>query len=94
MIDEIGAEKDTVSLSSFAKKAQAEDIEKKAGEELSSGAKKQVFNSAQIAAQMMQEEEEELKASSVKLSQPTEEDDPVLQRILANQKRQAVSSMQ
>ena len=68
--------------------------EKKAGEELSSGAKKQVFNSAQIAAQMMQEEEEELKASSVKLSQPTEEDDPVLQRILANQKRQAVSSMQ
>ncbi len=58
------------------------------------GAKKQVFNSAQIAAQMMQEEEEELKASSVKLSQPTEEDDPVLQRILANQKRQAVSSMQ
>ena len=39
VIDEIGAEKDTVSLSSFAKKAQAEDIEKKAGEELSSGAK-------------------------------------------------------
>lgn len=94
VIDEIGAEKDTVSLSSFAKKAQAEDIEKKAGEELSSGTKKQVFNSAQIAAQMMQEEEEELKASSVKLTQPTEEDDPVLQRILANQKRQAVSSMQ
>ena len=43
----------------------------------------------------MQEEEEELKAGSARVSsQPSEEEDPVLQRILANQKRQAVSSMQ
>lgn len=55
--------------------------------------KKQVLNSAQIAAQMLQEEEAEMRMNS-RLSQPSEEEDPVLQRILANQKRQAVSDLQ
>lgn len=98
VIDEIGGEQDTVSLSSYGKKLQIadEDASKSNNEKLDLAAdKKQVFNSAQIAAQMMQEEEEELKAGSARVSsQPSEEEDPVLQRILANQKRQAVSSMQ
>ncbi len=52
--------------------------------------KEQVLSSAQIAAQMVEEEKE------VKLTtpRPTEEEDPVLQRILAVQKRQAVPNMQ
>lgn len=108
VIDEIGGDQDTVSLSSYGKKLQMADEGVPSGgikaagtmganEKLDLAAdKKQVFNSAQIAAQMMQEEEEEeLKASSARVSsQPSEEEDPVLQRILANQKRQAVSSMQ
>lgn len=98
VIDEIEGDQDTVSLSSYGKKLQTADdgVSKSDNGKLDLAAdKKQVFNSAQIAAQMMQEEEEELKASSARASsQPSEEDDPVLQRILANQKRQAVSSMQ
>lgn len=100
VIDEIGGDNDTVSLSSYGKKLQhAEDTGAKSNtEKLDLTEKKQVFNSAQIAAQLMQEEEEEeMKAGASKLSQlsqPAEEDDPVLQRILASQKRQAVSSMQ
>lgn len=52
--------------------------------------KEQVLSSAQIAAQMVEEEKE------VKLAtpRPSEEEDPVLQRILAVQKRQAVPNMQ
>lgn len=96
VIDEIGGDNDTVSLSAYGKKLQsAENTGTKSNnEKLDLTEKKQTFNSAQIAAQLMQEEEEEMKASASKLSQPAEEDDPVLQRILASQKRQAVSSMQ
>lgn len=97
VIDELGGDNDTVSLGSYGKKLQnAEDNAVKGNnEKLDLTEKKQVFNSAQIAAQLMQEEEEEeMKAGASKLSQPAEEDDPVLQRILASQKRQAVSSMQ
>lgn len=103
VIDDLGGDQDTVSLSSYGKKLQtADDGVSKGNREAApdrldlAADKKQVFNSAQIAAQMMQEEEEEeLKASSARVSsQPSEDEDPVLQRILANQKRQAVSSVQ
>lgn len=94
-VDDLGGDQDTVTLSSYGKNLQnAEDGGLKK-ENIDLAEKKQVFNSAQIAAQLMQEEEEELKASSARVStQPSEEDDPVLQRILASQKRQAVSNMQ
>lgn len=92
-VDDFGGDQDTVSLSSYGKTLQNTEEGKKENIDLTE--KKQVFNSAQIAAQLMQEEEEEeIKASAYKLSQPAEEDDPVLQRILASQKRQAVSNMQ
>ena len=101
VIDELGAEDDTVTLSSAAKSAQQEAQQpvrqNPAAEKSESNAgmnKKQVLNSAQIAAQMLQEEEAEMKSASGRLSQPTEDEDPVLQRILANQKRQAVSDLQ
>lgn len=96
VIDEMGGDNDTVSLSAYGKNLQSGENTgtKSNNEKLDLTEKKQTFNSAQIAAQMMQEEEEEMKASASKLSQPAEEDDPVLQRILASQKRQAVSSMQ
>ena len=51
--------------------------------------KSQILSSAQIAAQMVEEEKEVKTASRV-----SEEEDPVLQRILAVQKRQAVPNMQ
>lgn len=77
---------DTVSLSNYAQMIQ-QDNEMTDTEE-----KQNVLNSAQIAAQMMQEEEAEMKEAVNRLK-PSEEEDPVLQRILANQKRQAVSSL-
>lgn len=99
VIDELGAEEDTVSLSAAAKAVRQEqegqqNASAAKNTENSSAEKRQVLNSAQIAAQMLQEEEAEIKVSSARLSQPTEEEDPVLQRILANQKRQAVSDLQ
>jgi uncharacterized protein YbjQ (UPF0145 family) len=94
-VDDLGGDQDTVSLSSYGKNLQNAENGGVKKEDIDLTEKKQVFNSAQIAAQLMQEEEEEeIKASAYKLSQPAEEDDPVLQRILASQKRQAVSNMQ
>lgn len=78
---------DTVSLSNYAQMMQQDNDMADAAEE-----KQNVLNSAQIAAQMMQEEEAEMKEAVNRLK-PSEEEDPVLQRILANQKRQAVSSL-
>ena len=53
-------------------------------------------NSAQIAAQLMSEEgmSDASKKSGQISQQPTEDEDPVLQRLLASQKRQATQNWQ